>query len=55
MPAVPAYSALLQPREMEPLAFRSTFTGNEPLGRAAPLASIAVTEAPVLNESVAPG
>src|SRR5438128_1122351 len=55
LPAVPAYSALWQPREMDPSAFLSTLTGNEPLGRIAPLASIAVTEAPVLNASVAPG
>src|SRR5438128_1122816 len=32
MPAVPAYSALLQPSEIEPSAFRSTFTRNDVVG-----------------------
>src|SRR5215472_9695350 len=44
MPAVPAYSALLQPNETDPSALRSTFTLNDPPGSGAPLASIAATE-----------
>src|SRR5438876_5342709 len=44
MPAVPAYSALLQPSETDPSALRSTLTRNEPLGSGAPLASIAETD-----------
>src|SRR6266850_5277740 len=60
LPAVPAYSASLQPSETEPLELRSTFTPNGPLGMGAPLASIVVTAPPdappaEVRLSVAPG
>ena len=54
LPAVPAYSALLQPSETVPSGFRSTLTVNDPLGSAAPLASMADTGPPA-RLSVAPG
>src|SRR5260370_16282143 len=43
IPAVPAYSALLQPSDTDPSALRRTLTLNVPLGSFSPLASIAST------------
>src|SRR5260370_15095229 len=43
IPAVPAYSALLQPSDTDPSALRPTLPLDVPLGSAAPLASIACT------------
>src|SRR5258708_5028563 len=41
IPAVPSYSALLQPSDTDPSALRSTLTLNVPLGSAAPWAASA--------------
>ena len=54
LPTVPAYSALLQPRETVPSALRSTLMVNDPLGSAAPLASIAA-RGPPARLRIAPG